>query len=330
MSITADHRRQQVIELLLNNPHGLSPSEISEMVGVSRQTITTYLKELETEGVSKVEGTYRYTIDGREHFRPMHLSLPHVWLLYLQFRRVVRANLHKDSQYSTLLRRLATLLHEEIADHLVPQDTEQVSHRSRLFADLVYAWHDEKYVEIQYQALHRKGMLRHVIAPWWFEASVWSDSLYLIGGVHGKTTDDEPMMLKLERIQSVRMTNDSFTRPDPQDILNYLKSTWGIWVGGTEPVEVVLRFHHRQKQRLLETHWHPDQEIIDDGEYIFWKARIAEPREMLPWIRGWGADVEVMEPQPLRDEMIGEARALARLYGVDNPDTDMFDDIFGG
>jgi len=70
--------------------------------------------------------------------------------------------------------------------------------------------------------------------------------------------------------------------------------------------------------------------MIDDGEYIFWKARIAEPREMLPWIRGWGADVEVMEPQPLRDEMIGEARALARLYGVDNPDTDMFDDIFGG
>ena len=41
----------------------------------------------------------------------------------------------------------------------------------------------------------------------------------------------------------------------------------------------------------------------------------AEWREMLPWIRGWGADVEVLDPADLRDEMMGESKRLASIYG---------------
>lgn len=36
---------------------------------------------------------------------------------------------------------------------------------------------------------------------------------------------------------------------------------------------------------------------------------------MTPWIRSWGASVEVLEPASLREELAAEARALAALYG---------------
>jgi CRISPR-associated endonuclease/helicase Cas3 len=36
---------------------------------------------------------------------------------------------------------------------------------------------------------------------------------------------------------------------------------------------------------------------------------------MVPWVRGWGADVEVLEPKEFRETMIGEAKALAEQYG---------------
>jgi len=36
---------------------------------------------------------------------------------------------------------------------------------------------------------------------------------------------------------------------------------------------------------------------------------------MLPWIRGWGADVEVLEPQGLRQKLADEACAMAKMYG---------------
>jgi len=75
-----------------------------------------------------------------------------------------------------------------------------------------------------------------------------------------------------------------------------------------------------------------------DGSLI-WRAWIAEPQEMLPWIRGWGADVVVLAPEEVRTHLAGEARRLAQTYGwevhrtVDGPGDDkhrFFDDFFGG
>ena len=52
---------------------------------------------------------------------------------------------------------------------------------------------------------------------------------------------------------------------------------------------------------------------LPEGE-CEWQAAVAEPREMLPWICGWGADCEVLAPADLRNTLIREARRLARLY----------------
>ncbi|MBN1813833.1 MAG: WYL domain-containing protein, partial [Anaerolineae bacterium] len=65
----------------------------------------------------------------------------------------------------------------------------------------------------------------------------------------------------------------------------------------------------------------------------------AEPQEMVPWIRGWGADVEVVGPEAVREQMRGEARRLAATYGwevhrgVEDQtcrEHQFFDDFFGG
>jgi CRISPR-associated endonuclease/helicase Cas3 len=54
---------------------------------------------------------------------------------------------------------------------------------------------------------------------------------------------------------------------------------------------------------------------------------------MLPWIRGWGADVEVSEPEWLRESLMGEVRAMARQYGLNialpKSDFSTLDEFFG-
>ncbi|MHB8933732.1 MAG: WCX domain-containing protein [Bellilinea sp.] len=35
---------------------------------------------------------------------------------------------------------------------------------------------------------------------------------------------------------------------------------------------------------------------------------------MMPWIRGWGADVEVLEPEGLREVMIQESAGICEIY----------------
>ncbi len=89
------------------------------------------------------------------------------------------------------------------------------------------------------------------------------------------------------------------------------------------PVTVKLRFAPNPGviRRLEESIWHPLERIepTEDGGRI-WSVEIAEWREMLPWIRGWGADVEVLEPKGTARGAGEEAKRLARVYGVMNLD----------
>jgi predicted DNA-binding transcriptional regulator YafY len=61
--------------------------------------------------------------------------------------------------------------------------------------------------------------------------------------------------------------------------------------------------------------WHPSQmidELADGG--LLLTVRVSDPREMRPWIRSWGADVEVLEPYDLRAEMVEQARRMLECY----------------
>jgi len=84
---------------------------------------------------------------------------------------------------------------------------------------------------------------------------------------------------------------------------------------GDTPTPVRLRFSPQVTRRVKESVWHPSQvlEDCDDGGCIL-SVRVAMPLEMKPWIRGWGCDVEVLEPEELRTEIAGEARRTAEVY----------------
>ncbi|MFW6097091.1 MAG: CRISPR-associated endonuclease Cas3'', partial [Chloroflexota bacterium] len=47
-----------------------------------------------------------------------------------------------------------------------------------------------------------------------------------------------------------------------------------------------------------------------------WRAPVAAWQEMVPWIRGWGADVEVVEPTALRRHIEEHVRYMSELYGL--------------
>jgi hypothetical protein len=41
---------------------------------------------------------------------------------------------------------------------------------------------------------------------------------------------------------------------------------------------------------------------------------VAGIREIKYWVLGWGAQAEILEPSVLREEVLAEARSMARLY----------------
>lgn len=317
MTYDTREKEQQLVELLLEADEaiGLSTTEIATQLGVTPQTVRNMIKRLSANGtpIYEVEGTQRYTVDKRAYLRPMRLSLAQGWMLYLPLRRMVRAQLHRYSVVWGLLHRLAAALSPELADALLDSQVEQAP---TPFDKLVEAWHKMCWVQIQYQPLDRTYSTTYRVAPYWFEPAVWSDSVYLIAGVEQRD-GIAPLTLKIERILSAKLLPDlPYERPDPDHLLRRIETTWGIWGSDEAMADVTLRFHHRVKARLDETRWHPTQQmsLAEDGS-VLWTARIAEAREMLPWIRGWGADVEVLSPDWLRQEIANDAERTVRLYG---------------
>jgi hypothetical protein len=50
---------------------------------------------------------------------------------------------------------------------------------------------------------------------------------------------------------------------------------------------------------------------VDDDGSLTWRAKVSGTLEIRSWILGWGADVEVLEPGPLRAEIAGIVHAAA-------------------
>jgi hypothetical protein len=94
----------------------------------------------------------------------------------------------------------------------------------------------------------------------------------------------------------------------------YLSTSWGIMTS-REMFEVVLRFSAAAAPPLRERCWHPTQTIdpTPDGGCIL-RVRVSEPMEMQPWIRSWGAQVEVLEPDWLRERVADELRRASDRY----------------
>jgi predicted DNA-binding transcriptional regulator YafY len=146
----------------------------------------------------------------------------------------------------------------------------------------------------------------------------------------GRTTHaigwrDPPKALrtfKVERIQRVELTAERYEIPADFDPRERLADAWGIWYTEAEPVEVVLRFHPRVAHRVRETQWHRSERIDEQADgSLLWRAWVAEPQEMVHWIRGWGADVEVVEPEGLRRTLMREVKRLMRLYHLEGSTT---------
>jgi CRISPR-associated endonuclease/helicase Cas3 len=180
---------------------------------------------------------------------------------------------------------------------------------------LTRAWSDGRVAQVWHR-LEDGRVYDYDFAPYFIEPYAVGQTTHAIGW---REPPGALRTFKLERIQRAELADKPYTIPADFDPRALLADAWGIWYTEAEPVEVVLRFHPRVAGRVRETRWHRSERLEEqpDGSLI-WRAQVAEPQEMLPWIRGWGADVEVVGPEELREALVSETQRMALLYQVEN------------
>ena len=296
-----------------------SDIKLAEMLGTDRSTIYRDRMDLAREYPFIQDENQHWKIDKSKLISEIKINLHEALVLYLAARKTTRQTHFQYTHAINAIEKLAAVLYQPMTDKLLKTTASTLNQvkdptRIKIIEDLTQAWVEQCKLRVEYQAFGTDKSKKHTIYPYLIEPSIWSDSVYVIAY---SENNQKVVPFKTERVTNTALSNENFVLPEDFDEETLLKHAWGIWYQDKEPVTVKLRFNPKAAQRVKESKWHPLEKVEDteDGGCI-WQAELAEWQEMFPWVRGWGADCEVLEPADLRDALIRETGLLARMYDV--------------
>ncbi|MBM3460124.1 MAG: WYL domain-containing protein, partial [Armatimonadetes bacterium] len=179
-----------------------------------------------------------------------------------------------------------------------------------LLPDLQRAIRERRPVRIRYYSPHRDAETERVIEPHFFH-NAHGDWL-VVTWDRLRETD---RVFMLARIREWELLEGGFRfRPELH------RSVYDLHTfrtdHGTAPQEVVLRFDAYQARWIRERRWHPSQRLEElPGGGLLLRLTVSGEGDLLRWVLGYGAHVEVLAPEGLRERAAAELRRAAGLYG---------------
>lgn len=317
-------RLLQMEALLLTNPQGITQAEMARRLGVDRSVIHRNLYDFQKIYPTINHEDGRISLDRSAYLVKVAFTLHEATAVHLAARLLATRMDRQNPHAASALRKLGVAL-----EQLAPRISNHVKQAAEVM-DNALQWQDPRYLQVlekltlawaelrRVRVWHRSEkagkVLEYLLGPYFIEP-------YAVGQTTHLIAQDEKSgklrTLKIERIERIELTSDYYQIPTDFDPRDLLADAWGIWYTNSAPIEVVLKFSPSVAARLEETRWHRSEKKtrLEDGS-VLWQAKVAEPLEMIPWIRSWGADVEALEPSGLRQALAREARELASVYGV--------------
>jgi len=164
-----------------------------------------------------------------------------------------------------------------------------------------------KVLQLLYSPLNKPPAERKVNP---YAVHLHNGTLYLIGYCHIRK---DIRFFVVDRMQKIKMTEESFTMPPGFSLESYLRHSFGMM--REDLARVRVRFHKSLTRYLLERRWHPSQKNkkLKDGslELAF---EVAGTKEIKAWILGFGSLAKVLEPASLVDEIKKDVEKSLRSY----------------
>lgn len=312
-------RFESIKRLLYSHPEGLRRADIARRLGVYRSTVGRDIEALSLYFPVQEDRGYLF-VDPLTCLESVAFDIHETIFLHLAARLYSGKLNYRNNIAASAMRKLAGSV-DNLAPHVrqslnrTADETEGSLKENKpcliqTLKTLNIAWARMKQVKVEHTS--SKGNTReYILDIHYIEPCADGHGIYVFGWCKA---EDKMRNLRIDRISKAVMLDEDFRMEDDFDSQEYFRYAWNIWVTGTV-TKVVLRFTPRVAQRVRETLWHSSQEISTepDGGILF-KVTIHEPLEMLPWIRGWGRDVEILQPLDLRDEMIHEIGEMKKIY----------------
>lgn len=319
---TARLLRLQV--LLWQYPHGIDIKKIAEVCSVSERTAYRDLKTLESELNVPIweEGNKRGILQG--HFLPpISFSLEEATTIFLAARMMQNYFYLYDIGTASTFMKLNVVVPsplreqiQNIINHLdmQPKDKRKTDNLKKIIG----AWLSQHRVKMIYQERYSSSPVERIIDPYFIEPGALGYGYYIIAYCHHEKAI---RTFKIDLVMDVFVSNERFIVPSGFNALDYLGSAWGSYVDAD--VETVkLHFSKKESKAAMSTIWHPSQEteIQKDGSVVM-TLKVRLTSVFCDWVIGWGSKVKVLEPETLKNKVIGNVRSLVDMYFYDEAST---------
>lgn len=308
-------RLQRIEHRLYNSPHGMRVVELAEYCGVDRRTIYRDLDSLHDMGVPVWEHEGRYGIERAAYLSTVRLNLNEAVALFFAARLLSHHSDEHNPHVVAALDKLAAGLPDVTISEHIARAADVIRARPlradymRALEVITRAWADRRQVRIRYRAASG-DVTERVICPYFLEASRSEPASYVIGF---DALRNALRTFKIERVTDAELLDIPYTIPDEFDPYVHLAASWSVM--DEAEVEVRLRFAPAVAHRVKESVWHHSQQLrdTDDGGCEL-TMHVGGIKEVRAWVLGWGADVEVLAPASLRDEVSAHVLRLADMY----------------
>ncbi len=170
---------------------------------------------------------------------------------------------------------------------------------------------DHRRLRLLYYSAHRNEVTERVVRP--YHLLHWRGEPYLIAWCEWRQNYRDFFLGRI-REWKLLSADPPFLRDPSFNENSYLQA--GFYLRhGEDLVTVRVLFSPYQARWIRERSYHPSQQIQEqeDGG-LEMTLQVAGTSEIKRWLLGYGAEVEVLEPEVLRLELADEAKKLSEIY----------------
>jgi predicted DNA-binding transcriptional regulator YafY len=239
-------------------------------------------------------------------------SLPEALALILAAQSARQLSGISQADLAAAIARLASVIPEDLramVERLAGATAAPADDRRQsLLAIISHAASMSRQLKMRYVSASRGGAeSERMIDP--YAVVPYLRSWHLIGYCHLR---EDVRVFKLDRIQEIVPLRSTFEPDDDFDLAAFLGEGWGLMRGLDSPVETIeLCFEQPAARWVAEEHWHASQQLewLDDGRLRF-SVLIQITPEFRRWVFRYGRQVEILQPDHLREWVRDEARAM--------------------
>lgn len=177
---------------------------------------------------------------------------------------------------------------------------------------IINAMKEGKMLEMEYQKFKDSQKYKVIIAP--YCVKLFKQRWYVVGQ---PSDAQKPRIYALDRIKALLQTRRDFKVPEKFDAKEYFANWFGIVHDEVNYKPEVIRLKVWAKQRnyfhTLPLH-HSQKEVEEHDDWSIFEYFMAPTWDLEQELLQYNDNVEVLEPQSLRDQMIEHAGNILELY----------------